>query len=278
MSAVPAVEAGIPLVDAHAHLTDPAFAGEVEAVLARAYAAGVDTIVCAGYDAASSRAALALAERFPGVWATVGIHPNDVGRSSVEDFEVVAALARRSRVVGIGETGLDYYRDRTPPPRQREALEWHLHLAEELSLPVVVHNREADADVAHLLEASASCRHGRPPGMLHCLGSTDRAYLERMLAAGYYVSFAGVLTFKGNTGLREVAKRVPANRLLVETDAPYLSPEPLRGRRNEPAHVAWTAACLAELRDVPLAALSQQLSTNSRDLFPALAGLGMEAA
>src|SRR5882672_4929554 len=184
------------LVDTHCHLMDRAFDRDRTAVVERARKVGVDALVLVGYDVASSRAAVELARALDMV-AAVGIHPNSAGAASDDDFEVIADLARDPSVVAIGETGLDYYRDRTPPERQREALEWHLQLAEELGKAVVVHNRQADADVADALEASAARRaENRPPGVLHCFSSTDAGYLQRMLDAGYYASFAGPLTYK----------------------------------------------------------------------------------
>lgn len=270
---------GADLVDAHAHLTDPAFAADIAAVLTRSREGGVRAVICAGYDAASSAAAVRLAQCRDDVWAVVGIHPNEVAAASSEDFDVVASLARSPEVVGIGEVGLDYYRTRTSPSRQREALDWHLHLAEELELPVVIHNREADADVAEALEASAE-RRGRAqsPGMLHCFTSTDPVFLDRMLASGYFISFAGVLTFGSAAPLRAVAASVPVDRLLVETDAPYLAPEPARGRRNEPALVRHTAEQLAAIHGMRLDDFTRRLWQNSQHLFPALAAAATEAS
>ena len=267
------------LVDTHAHLTDPALHQEVSEIVERARAAGVGAIVCAGYDLSSSRDAVDLARWIPGVWATVGIHPNEVSSAVAADFDAIAALARDPSVVGIGETGLDYYRNRTPRTRQIETLEWHLSLAEELALPAVIHNREADRDTAQLLRASAVRRSGSTaPGVLHCFSSNDADYLDRVLGDGYYISFAGVVTFRPNGSLRDVAARVPVDRLVVETDAPYLAPEPLRGRRNEPAYVRHTADRLAQVRGVPLQTFVAQLWSNSCELFPALARVGVEAA
>src|SRR5438270_3259384 len=196
---------------------DRAFDADREAVLARAQQAGVLGLICVGYDLATSRAAVDLAARLDWAWATVGVHPNMVADTSPAGFDEIARLARAPRVVGIGETGLDYYRDRTPPSRQREALDWHARLAEELDLPLIIHNRLADADIAAALET-------RPArGVLHCLSSDARAYLDRMLHAGYAVSFAGPLTFRNSRRLPEMAARVPLDRLLVETDCPYLA-------------------------------------------------------
>jgi len=260
------------LVDTHAHLMDPAFDADRDAVLARAAAAGVAALVLVGYDLPSSRAAVELAHQLPGARASVGIHPNSAAAASDAEFEAIAELARAPEVVAIGETGLDYYRHHTPPQRQQEALAWHLRLAEELALPVIVHNRQADADVADTLcAASATVR-----GVLHCFSSTDPAYLERMLDAGYWVSWAGPLTFKSAGDLRSMVARVPLDRMLVETDCPYLAPMPHRGQRNEPGFVRDTATYLAELVGLTCDALVDQLWANSVRLFPTLERVPLE--
>jgi TatD DNase family protein len=267
------------LVDTHAHLMDPAFDGDREDVPGRARAAGVEAMLMVGYDLPSSRAAVDLARRIAGARASVGIHPNSAADASDADFDAIADLARAPEVVAIGETGLDYYRQHTPHGRQREALEWHLRLAEELGLPVIIHNRQADPHVAEALTLSASrgvCR--AVPGVLHCFSSTDPEYLQRMLDAGYFVSFAGPLTFKSAENLRLMARRVPVDRLLVETDCPYLAPIPHRGQRNEPAFVRETARCLAEVVGLDLDLLAQRLWANSLHVFPAFERVRQEVA
>jgi TatD DNase family protein len=203
----------------------------------------------------------------------VGIHPNSAAEHTDRDFDAIACLAQDPSVIAIGETGLDNYREFTPPARQREALQWHLDLATDRALPVVIHNRQADADIAPLMEAYAQ-RASHAPGVLHCFSSTDRDYLRRMLAAGFFVSFAGTLTYKSAADLRAMAEQVPLDRLLIETDCPYLAPVPHRGRRNEPAFVRATAACLARLRGLSLDALAEQLSANVLALFPSLVAAG----
>jgi len=252
------------LVDTHAHLMDAAFDADRDAVVQRAATSGVAAMLLVGYDLAGSRAAVELARSLPGARASVGIHPNSAAEHSNADFDALAELARSPEVVAIGETGLDYYRHHTPPGRQREALDWHLRLAEELALPVIVHNRQADADIA----AAAI---GHPPGVLHCFSSTDPAYLEQMLSLGYFVSFAGPLTFKNAADLRGMATRVPLERLLVETDCPYLAPVPHRGQRNEPAFVRYTAHVLADVVGLDYESLVERLWANSMHVFPSLA-------
>ena len=261
------------LVDTHAHVMDSAFDADRDAVLLRALESGVGALVLVGYDLATSRGAVELAARIPNAVATVGIHPNAAGAASQADFDAIERLARNNpHVVGIGETGLDYYRHHTPPARQREAFAWHLELAETLDKPVIVHNRQADTDVAEVARAH------RRAGVLHCFSSSDEQYLRSMLDAGFFVSFAGPLTFRNAAATRRMAALVPLDRLLVETDCPYLAPEPHRGRRNEPAYVRETAACLAEVRSQSLEQLAEQLWSNCMRVFPALAELSTEAA
>jgi TatD DNase family protein len=261
------------LVDTHAHLMDPAFDADRDAVLARANEAGVAALLLVGYDLASSRAAIDLARQVPWARASVGIHPNSAAEASDADFTAIAELAQAPEVIAIGETGLDYYRHYTPPDRQREALEWHLRLAEELALPVIVHNRQADAEVASALGLAPNVT-----GVLHCFSSTDPAYLDRMLAAGYFASTAGPLTYKSAAHLRTAVSRVPVDRLLVETDCPYLSPVPHRGQRNEPAFVRDTARCLAEIVGLAFEALVERLWANTLRVFPAFERLPLEVA
>ena len=268
----------VALVDSHAHLMDPVFRADLDLTVERAKGAGVERVVCVGYDAPTSRAAVDLARRFPSMRAVVGIHPNDSAGATVDDFAAILSLVESPEVVGVGETGLDYYRDRATPEQQRAALGWHLRLAEGAHLPVVIHNREADGDVALALESSAGRRpSGEPPGVLHCFSSADPGFLGRMIDAGYYVSFAGPLTFKSAGALQDQAGRVPLDRLLVETDCPYLAPVPHRGRRNEPAYVRATAERLAEIQGLSIEALARHIWSNTIRLFPALDGAGTEA-
>jgi TatD DNase family protein len=252
------------LVDTHAHLMDPAFGDDLVAVLQRAAEAGVGTIVCVGYDLESSRAAVALAREHSGLLATVGLHPNYLAEAPPDWLSEVRALAAAPRVVGIGETGLDYYRTYTPRDVQQAGFTAQLKLGAELGLPVVVHCRDAEADVLTALQQQP--RGERAPGVLHCFsGSTTT--MHAAVAAGYYISMAGTVTFKNAAELRAVAAEVPDDRLLVETDCPYLSPVPHRGQRNEPAHVRLTAACIADLRGQSLPELAEQTTANAVCLF-----------
>jgi TatD DNase family protein len=252
---------------------DTAFASDLPAVLERAEGAGVVAMVCVGYDEKSSVAAVALAEQYPHLLAAVGMHPNASGAAAPGAFERIEALARHPRVVGIGETGLDNFRKRTPPAVQHEWFERHLDLAVRLNLPVIVHNRDADAEVGPILTRWARETGGR--GVLHCF-SGDDAMLEAGLEAGFILSFAGPITYKNAGQLPARAQRAPLDRIVVETDCPYLPPHPHRGQRNEPAHVRLTAARLAELHGVTLDEVERATTENARRLFPALAAVTNE--
>ncbi len=255
------------LVDTHAHLMDSAFGDDLPEVLRRAEDAGVGAIVCVGYDEDSSREAVRLAEVYPPIAAAVGIHPNYAAAASPGAFDRLRRLARHPRVVGIGETGLDNYRQHTPRSLQRDWFRRHLDLAVELSLPVIVHNREADDEVAEILPDWAEETGGS--GVLHCF-SGGPSMLEAGLRAGFLVSFAGPLTFKNSGALAELAQRVPLDRLVVETDCPYLAPVPRRGQRNEPSLIRLTAARLAELHGLTAQTMARVTSENASRLFPTL--------
>jgi TatD DNase family protein len=254
----------IALVDTHAHLDDPRLSGDLPGVLDRARAAGVVQVVAIGTTAAESAAVLTLARRHPGVFAAVGIHPNEAAEAAPGDWERAVALAAGPRVVAVGETGLDRHRDRTPFDLQLAMFGRHLELARARDLPVVIHCRESEADVIDAL-----ARLGRPVrGVLHSFaGSWDDA--QALLELGLHLSFAGMVTFrnKGLDPLRDVVARVPLDRLLVETDSPYLSPHPHRGRTNEPALVALTAGRIAQLRGLAPAELARATTENARRLF-----------
>jgi TatD DNase family protein len=253
------------LIDTHAHLDDPQLAGDLPAVLDRARAAGVQAILSVATSAASSRACLELAAAHGGLFAAAGIHPKSAAQAAPGDWDTVCALAADARVVAIGETGLDRHWDFTPFALQEEYFQRHLELSRRLHKPVVIHCREAEADVRRLLEADFR-RHGPIRGVMHSFVG-DGELAEACLAMGLYVSFAGMLTYKNAAALRQTAAGVPAERLLVETDSPYLPPVPLRGRRNEPAFVVHTAACLAAVRGLGPEELAEQTTANARALF-----------
>ncbi len=255
------------LIDTHAHLTMPEFAPDLPQVLERAAAAGVATILCVGVDLPSSDEAVVLAQQLPMLRATVGVHPNDSEALPEAWIDQLRALARDPVVVALGEIGLDYYRERTDPERQRAVFRAQLDLAGELNLPVVVHNREASEDVAEILqEWSRSLPAEHPRGVLHCF-SGDRALLDRSCAAGFCVSFAGPITYSNGKLAAEMAAAAPADCLLLETDSPYLAPHPHRGKRNEPALVRVTAERMAALRGVSLETIVETTGRNAARLF-----------
>jgi TatD DNase family protein len=255
-----------PLFDTHAHLFDDRFAADLPAVLDRAAAAGVERVIAIGIDAASSRACADLARRSPLVAAAVGIQPNHAAEAAPGDWDEIVRLAEAGPpVVAVGETGLDRYWDRTPFAVQEDYFARHLGLARRLGRPVVIHCRDAEADVVRVLRGEFD-RHGPVRGVMHSF-TGDRATAEACLAVGLYLSFAGMVTYKTAADLRAVAAAVPAERLLVETDCPYLAPVPVRGKRNEPAFVAHTAAALAAERGVSAGELAEQTTRNARELF-----------
>ena len=253
-----------PLVDTHAHLDDRRLKGRLGEVLRSAKEAGVVQVVAIATTAEDSASVLSIAREHPGVFASAGIHPNEAAGASPGDWGRIRELAGRPEVVALGETGLDRHWDRTPFDVQRDYFGRHLELAFELDRPIVIHSRECHRDIVEQLAAL-----GRPiRGVLHSFtGTWPEA--EEVLDLGLYVSFAGMLTFanKALGPLREAAARVPIDRLLVETDSPYLSPHPYRGRDNEPARVALTAAKLAEIRGMTLQELAEATTANARRLF-----------
>lgn len=256
-----------PLADTHSHLADEQLHDQVEGIVEAAEAAGVERILAVGTNLASSEESIRIAERFRGVYAAVGLHPQEAGSFDESTIAAVEELARHPKVRAIGEIGLDNYRDYAPLEKQRAAFAAQLELAAGLGLPVVVHNRSADADVLRMIGEviRPSSLAGRA-GVLHCFGgSASDAARARDL--GFYVSYAGNLTFKKTEAMRTVAEGLPLEWLLVETDSPYLAPEPRRGRTNTPANVALVAERLAALRRVPLATVANQTSANARALF-----------
>jgi TatD DNase family protein len=253
------------LIDTHAHLDDERFAQDLPEVLQRAMAAGVVRVIAIATTAPSSAACVALAQRHELLAATVGIQPNHVGQAAAGDWDAVVALADRPGVVGLGETGLDRYWDYAPFDQQEDYFARHLELARRLDRAVVIHCREAEADVVRMLRTDFD-RHGRVRAVMHSFtGSLDTA--RACLAMGLYISFAGMLTYKNAQPLRDVAAQMPADRVLVETDSPYLAPVPMRGKRNEPRFVTHTAGCLAALLGLPVDTLAEQSTENARALF-----------
>lgn len=255
----------MPLIDTHAHLFDSRFAQDLPAALARAAAAGLERVICLGIDLESSRQSVALANAHPLVVAAVGIQPNHTAEARPGDWDAVVQLAEREpRVVAVGETGLDRYWDRAPFELQEAHFAAHMALARRLDKPFVIHCREAEADVVKALRAEAA--NGPIRAVMHSF-SGDAATAAACLELGLYVSFAGMVTYPTAQNLRDVAKEVPLDRLLVETDCPYLAPQPVRGKRNEPAFVAHTAALLAQVKGVSAAELEHHTTRNAKALF-----------
>lgn len=252
------------LIDTHAHLDEDAFEPDRDDVVSRAKAEGVVQIVTIGTTAESSGRALAVARRYPRVYAAVGIQPNYVHEARPGDWDAIELLASEPKVVAIGETGLDRYWDYAPFPLQQEYFAKHIELARRLDLPFVVHCREAEADVVDQLRSAAEA--GPLRGVMHSFcGSLETA--QACLELGLYISFAGMLTFTSAKQLRAVAGQMPLERVLVETDSPYLSPSPHRGKRNEPANVKLTAASLAQAHGIGLEDLARHVTDNARTLF-----------
>jgi TatD DNase family protein len=251
------------MIDSHCHLDPQYFEADRSEVLARARAAGVEAFVCVGVGRGlgAPRDAVALAQAEPDVFATVGVHPHDVAAMTEADWTALEELARAPRVVGIGETGLDYYYDHSPRERQQAAFRRFVEMASQAKLAVVSHVRDAHGEAAAILrDAKAG------PGVIHCFSggvAEARTYLD----LGQYLSFSGILTFKNAGALREAAAFAPLDRILIETDAPYLAPIPHRGRKNEPAFIAQTLATLASVRGLPLAEVDAATAQNTRRLF-----------
>jgi TatD DNase family protein len=253
----------VELFDTHAHLHFPDFAPDLGDVLTRARAAGVRRMVTIGTDADTSRAALAIAERDPDVWASVGLHPHDAAQGDDSVFAELERLAASPRVVALGEMGLDFFRNLSPKPAQEDAFRRQLALARRLRKPVLIHCRDAHAETLAIL---AEERVNEVGGIMHCF-SGDVAIARRCLDLGLSISLAGPVTYPNARSLPDVARFVPGERLVVETDCPFLPPQPYRGNRNEPSYLVITATRVAELRAEPLEALGVLMAENARRLF-----------
>ena len=254
----------ISLVDSHAHLDGDRFADDLDATLQRATEQGVDTILTVGCDLESSQRSIDLASRYPQIYASVGIHPHDA--ETADDFAIkeLHRLAQESdKVVAIGETGLDYYRDRSPRDLQQKAFADQIRLARELKLPLIIHDRDAHEDVMRIMREENAAEVG---GVLHCF-SGDLKMARQCVELGFYISFPGTITYPNNEALREVARGLPIDVMLIETDCPYLAPQKWRGKRNEPAYVRATAEYLAELKGLTLEDVARITSLNSHRLF-----------
>lgn len=254
------------LIDSHAHLQDQAYQEDREAVIQRAFEQGLEKIVCVGYDMDSSEATLTMARAYSDIYAVVGVHPHDAKTLTPEGLERLYQLARDPKVVAIGEIGLDFYRDLSPREVQRKAFKDQIRIARELRKPVVIHDRDAHQEVLEIIKQENAGENG---GVMHCYSGNLPMAIE-LIKLGFYISFAGPLTFKNARRAVEVAAKLPLDYIIIETDCPYLTPEPYRGKRNEPANVREVARKLAEIRRKPLAEVAYLTARNTRTVFPAI--------
>jgi TatD DNase family protein len=249
------------LVDSHCHLDFSGFAAEGEAIIARARSAGVQTMLTINTRLDEFDGVRAIAESDDGIWCSVGVHPHEAKDHAALAPQQLVALTVHPKVVGIGETGLDFHYDLSPRDIQERVFRAHIAASRETGLPLIIHAREADREVARILDEERP-----PPGVMHCF-SSGRALAEAAIALGFYISISGIVTFRNAADLRDIVGDLPLDRLLVETDAPYLAPVPYRGKRNEPAFVAATAAAVAELKGIELQHLAEITSGNFFRLF-----------
>lgn len=252
------------LVDSHCHLDFPEFAPELDEIVARARAAGVGRMVTISTRVKNLPQVLAVAEKYPDVFASVGTHPHNAQEELDIETDELVKLSAHPKIVAIGEAGLDYHYDKSPRDAQATCFRRHIAAARQTGLPLVIHTREADADSAAILEEETG--KGAFPAVLHCYtGGRDLAF--KAVELGLYIGFTGIITFKNGEALRAIARDLPADRILVETDAPFLAPIPYRGKRNEPSYVVNTAKVLAETRDVSEAQIARQTTENFFRLF-----------
>jgi TatD DNase family protein len=252
------------LSDTHCHLEMLGDDPEIGKLITNAREEGLSLIVTIGTDPDSSRRASALSKVYPDVWATVGIHPHESGMATPEAMETFRQLIRENpRIRGIGETGLDYHYDHAPRETQKSSFVRHIALAREVRLPLVVHSRNAAPDTLELLKKEGASEVG---GILHCF-SENWEMAEALLGLNFMISFSGIITFKNAAALREVVSRVPLDRILIETDAPYLAPAPYRGKRNEPGFVKKVAEKISEIRNLPLSEVISATTRNAREIY-----------
>ena len=252
------------LVDSHCHLDFPEFAEDFENIMSRAAEANVGLMLTICTHLSRFPRVLAVAERFDNVYCSVGIHPHEAGEETEVTAEQLVELAKHPKVIGFGETGLDYYYEHSPREAQKRSFRAHIEAARIAQLPIIIHTRDADDDTIAILEEEMG--KGTFPGLVHCF-SSSRALGERAVELGLYISLSGILTFKKSEDLRDIARDLPLEKLLVETDSPFLAPIPHRGKRCEPAFVAQTAAVLAEIKGLSPAALADVTTDNFFSLF-----------
>jgi len=250
------------LVDTHAHLQWASFDKDREDVIRRARKVNVKYIVNIGFDLDGSKEAIELAEKHEGLYATVGIHPHNASQLNENILDKLRKLSENPKVVAIGETGLDYYRNLSPKEAQKKAFEAQLFLAEELGLPVVIHDREAHADTLEILSKFK----GKINGIMHCF-SGSREMAEQCIKSDFYISFAGPVTFPSSYKLHETAKGIDLNKILLETDSPWLAPQEMRGKRNEPSFLLFTAKKIAMLKGISVDELAEATTENAKEIF-----------
>jgi TatD DNase family protein len=255
----------VPLVDTHCHLDMHAYFDDLDAILQDAFVHNVHAVASIGTDVDSSVRAVELARKYPMVSATVGIHPHDVDNITDRTFSILADLAQNNKehIVGYGEIGLDYVKGYSSPENQRRQFRNQLLLADELGLPVIIHDREAHEDTLTILQERGPLRYG---GIMHCF-SGDVDFARKILDLGLLISVPGTVTFKNAAFLQEVAQKIPLSSLLLETDGPFLAPAPYRGKRNEPYFILYTAQTVATLRDITIEEVARQSSQNAKTLF-----------
>jgi TatD DNase family protein len=263
LTPLPQLSAQAELIDTHCHLDMVAYQPDLGNVIQSALQHGIKRLITIGIDYPSSKAAVALTDRYPNVFATLGFHPHDAQQATPDGLKELADLASHRSVVGYGEIGLDYVKNYAPQDMQRKIFTKQLHLAKELDLPIVVHDREAHDDVYRLIRLAGPYHRG---GVMHCF-SGDRQLAEKMIDLGFYISIPGVVTFANATTLHEVVRAIDLRHLLLETDGPYLTPVPFRGKRNEPKFMLYTAQKMAELKQISLEEVAQQTTENAVRLF-----------
>jgi TatD DNase family protein len=257
------------IIDTHAHLDMPHFDNDREDVISRAKEAGINRIITIGIDLDSSLKAIRLAEKYPGVLAVLGIHPQESKGIEKNSILELAELSKNARVVGIGETGLDYYHNDTPREDQLPVFEWQLELAESRGLPVIVHSRQALEDTRSILKSWAARRKlppAKPAGVIHCFSGDLNTALE-YIEMGFYISIGGYIGYPSSAQLRETVGGIPANRLVVETDCPFLPPQKFRGKRNEPSYTRITLDILAGIKQISVEEMAAQTTRNAETLF-----------
>lgn len=260
----PMLRSATMLIDTHTHLDDARYNGDREVVITRAREAGVEAFLTIGCDLTTSQAAVALADRYPFVYASVGVHPHEVKHAHAGWYDEFRCLAKNKNVVAYGEIGLDYHYNHSSPKEQRDRFREQLQLARELALPVIIHTREAQEDTIAILKEERASEIG---GVFHCF-SGDAWLAKEALDLGFYLSFSGILTFQNAAPLKEIAKTTPLDRVLIETDCPYLTPVPYRGKRNEPIYVSQVAKQLAQLHpELSPDHVPQITTVNAKRLF-----------